>query len=139
MTEVEFQAGDELDGDLQNEGDAGTADENADATAVSVWAESIHGLLNFWSIRCVSGLIFRLQHYKGGNAHPGQYARNIGRLWNVIASIMRDTVSFSAYHELRAQICCSRSPVSARAAQWGRVPSEGGKEAEKECESPNDC
>ena len=36
MTEVEFQAGDELDGDLQNEGDAGAADENADATAVSI-------------------------------------------------------------------------------------------------------
>ena len=38
MTEVEFQAGDELDGDLENEGfagDAGAADENADATAVS--------------------------------------------------------------------------------------------------------
>ena len=37
MTEVEFQAGDELDGDLENEGfagDAGGADENADATAV---------------------------------------------------------------------------------------------------------
>ena len=37
MTEVEFQAGDELDGDLENEGfagDAGAADENADATAV---------------------------------------------------------------------------------------------------------
>ena len=39
MTEVEFQAGDELDGDLENEGfagDAGGADENADATAVSI-------------------------------------------------------------------------------------------------------
>ena len=38
MTEVEFQAGDELDGDLENEGfagDAGAGDENADATAVS--------------------------------------------------------------------------------------------------------
>lgn len=38
MTEVEFQAGDELDGDLENEGfagEAGAADENADATAVS--------------------------------------------------------------------------------------------------------
>ena len=39
MTEVEFQAGDELDGQLETEGfvgEASTHDDNADATAVSV-------------------------------------------------------------------------------------------------------
>ena len=54
MTEVEFQAGDELDGDLQNEGDAGTADENADATAVSMEHNLIDEMLDLGSIRCLS-------------------------------------------------------------------------------------
>ena len=60
MTEVEFQAGDELDGDLQNEGDAGAADENADATAVSIEHDLIHQMLDLGSLRCLSGSHFRL-------------------------------------------------------------------------------
>lgn len=60
MTEVEFQAGDELDGDLQNEGDVGAADENADATAVSIEHDVIDQMLDLGSIRCLSCLIFRL-------------------------------------------------------------------------------
>ena len=55
MTEVEFQAGDELDGDLENEGfagDAGAADENADATAVSYAQKGAIIALSSWVAQC---------------------------------------------------------------------------------------
>jgi hypothetical protein len=37
MTQVEFHAGDELDGDLEAEGFAGGSDDHADANAVRLW------------------------------------------------------------------------------------------------------